>query len=252
MPNYTVAEIPISTLSKAAVLQKSAEFLDSNSLHTICTPNPEMLVKASTDQLFKNVLANADINLCDGFGLWLAAAGRCERIAGVDFMQALCALAEHRGERVFLLGSGREAVVEKARVKLKQTYPRLNIVGINTGPHITEAADGTLVIDAAENQSVLDAINGAAPSLLFVAFGMGKQEKWVAHYGKFLPSIRLAMGVGGAFDYISGFVPRAPRLLRKIGLEWMYRLVKQPQRAGRIFNATVRFGFLLATKQNNS
>ena len=79
------------------------------------------------------------------------------------------------------------------------------------------------------------------PDILFVAFGMGKQEKWIYENLAKMPSVRIAMGVGGAFDYISGNVSRAPRLLRKFGLEWVYRLFKEPRRIGRIFNATIKF-----------
>ena len=88
-------------------------------------------------------------------------------------------------------------------------------------------------------------------AVLFVAFGMGKQEKWIYENIEKLPSVKIAMGVGGAFDYISGSVPRAPLLLRTLGLEWAYRLWKQPSRIGRIWNATAVFMWLFLTGKNS-
>jgi N-acetylglucosaminyldiphosphoundecaprenol N-acetyl-beta-D-mannosaminyltransferase len=83
------------------------------------------------------------------------------------------------------------------------------------------------------------------PDVLFVAFGMGKQEKWINENLRKLPSVKIVMGVGGAFDYISGVISRAPLFLRRIGLEWLYRLARQPSRIKRIFNATVVFAYFL-------
>ena len=101
------------------------------------------------------------------------------------------------------------------------------------------------------NDAPVNKINAARPDILFVAFGMGKQEKWIHENLAKLPSVKIAMGVGGAFDYISGTVKRAPCWMRQIGLEWMYRLIKQPKRAGRIFNATIIFCIHLLFKHKN-
>ena len=108
----------------------------------------------------------------------------------------------------------------------------------------TEELNSGLIIDEKINNETILRINAAQPTILFVAFGMGKQEKWIYENLPKLPSVKIFMGVGGAFDYISGTLPRAPLLMRKIGLEWVYRLFKQPKRFGRIFNATIKFGYL--------
>ena len=242
--------INISQLTKQETTNRAQLFLSSGYGHTIFTPNPEMLVKAQTDSYFVDVLNKGDINICDGFGIKIAAwlkGQPVERITGVDFMLELCRLAEQAGKSIFLLGSGNLEVIQRTRNNLQTQFPRLKIVGSHPGIDITETP--TLQFDNLQNERMLAEINQANPDILFVAFGMGKQEKWIVENIAKLPSIRIAMGVGGSFEYISGTIPRAPRLLRKIGLEWVYRLFKQPQRMGRILNATVKFSWLVLTSK---
>lgn len=262
--------VRIDAIGKNEALQKAVDFLNGNKPRTIFTPNPEMLVKAADDEYFKTVLNSGNLNLCDGFGLWLAIKYQVlsskyqvlniknrrdrhfERIAGVDFMIELCRLASKEGRSVYLLGSGSEDVVRKAARNLQRQFPKLKIVGFDKGPVVNEniksinnvtvkQSNKGLLINEQKNEKLLIDINGKNPDILFVAFGMGKQEKWIDQNLKKMPGVKIAMGVGGAFDYLSHKVRRAPLLMRKIGLEWLYRVVKQPCRAGRIFNATVKF-----------
>jgi N-acetylglucosaminyldiphosphoundecaprenol N-acetyl-beta-D-mannosaminyltransferase len=164
-------------------------------------------------------------------------------------MLEICKIAEADNKSVYLLGSGSDEVVKRTEENLKQKFPNLKVVGWGSGPGIKESNVSVqpfnnstgLIMDAGENVKILEDINQAKPDILFVAFGMGKQEKWIVENLKKIPGVKIAMGVGGAFDYISGSVKRAPLLLRKIGLEWLYRLVKQPRRVVRIWNATVKF-----------
>lgn len=230
------------TLSEA--LEKLRQFLFSNQQHYIFTPNPEMIVKAHTDNYFKEVLNQGTLNLCDGAGLAWAVrrqGGKVERITGVDFMLELCSLAEKNNKKVFLLGSGKDEVVQKTAQELKNKFPTLEIVGTHRGWGMMEEENGKLTYNTEGNQLILDMINHTKPDILFVAFGMGKQEKWLVENLPKLPSVTIGMGVGGTFDYISGIVPRAPLLMRNLGLEWAYRLMKEPRRFKRIWNATVGF-----------
>src|SRR3989344_685836 len=274
-----VLGVRIDTFTKAETLKKVSEFLIGNGQHTIFTPNPEMLVKAQKDEYFKEVLNRGDLNLCDGFGLWVAMILEIrywklkekkiisnikypisfDRVPGTDFMLDVCRMAAEQGKSVYLLGSGNERVVQKTAERLRERFPGLKIAGGDKGPNIQEnkktiKQENTeeifnlqssifegLSVDKVENKKIVDVVNNSKAEILFVAFGMGKQEKWIVENLNKLPSVKIAMGVGGAFDYISGKVKRAPLLMRRLGLEWMYRLFKQPQRAGRIFNATVRF-----------
>ncbi|MSU75549.1 MAG: glycosyltransferase [Candidatus Magasanikbacteria bacterium] len=302
-----VLGVKIDQITHNQALQKVADFLSSSDQHTIFTPNPEILVKAHKDEYFKKVLNSSSLNLCDGFGLWLAArfvipseahadevsrsligeslsqptngqgsfaalrmTAKIERITGTDFMLDICRIAAEQNRGVYLLGSGSDEVVKKTADNLQKQFPNLKIVGSDRGPVIveTEMTNGECVTPSSvlplngggdcrsvsfplspslgERQregyaSLVSKINETRPDVLLVAFGMGKQEKWIYENLAKLPSVKIAMGVGGAFDYVSGAVPRAPRLMRKIGLEWVYRLLRQPRRAGRIFNATVKF-----------
>ncbi len=264
-PSEHILGVRVSALSKELALKIVNNYLKSNYQYSIFTPNPEMVVKAQRDEYFCKILNFGSLNLCDGFGLWLAIKLKkkkekrkimTERIAGVDFMLDLCALAEQENKSIYLLGSGSDEVIKKTAENLQKQFPKLKIVGYNSGPEILEAENG-LVCHSRENgnpehrqkldslfqgnDKLVEYIQAVKPSILFVAFGMGKQEKWIYENLAKMPSVRIAMGVGGAFDYISGLIPRAPLLLRKIGLEWVYRLWKQPRRIGRIFNATVKF-----------
>jgi N-acetylglucosaminyldiphosphoundecaprenol N-acetyl-beta-D-mannosaminyltransferase len=153
-------------------------------------------------------------------------------------MQEICALAQKQGKTVYLLGSGFDVVVRGCREKLLQKFPDLRIVGVHKGPQIQER------VNEDENDAVLEDIIMTAPDILFVAFGHIKQEKWIYEFLPDLPSVRVAMGVGGSFDFISGKVRRAPKVFQKFGLEWLYRLVREPRRIKRIWKATVVFLFL--------
>lgn len=203
----------------------------------IVTPNPEMLVLANGDADFKNVLNSADIKIPDGAGLRLGAKilGRNlkNRVTGTDLMGRLCELANQDGLTAYLLG-GEMASVRKTSENLKQKYPALKIVGAESGGKGEEW----------DNRVIIEHINAVKPDMLFVALGHGRQEKWIFENLSSLPSVKLAMGVGGAFDFISGKIRRAPFWMRRAGLEWFWRLVFQPQRIGRIFNATAVFLWL--------
>src|SRR3989338_11300165 len=221
--------------------QKVREFLHSESQHTIITPNPEILVLAHRNKQFRDVLNRGSLNLCDGKGIELVARGKVKRIPGIDFMLDICKIATEEGKSVYLLGSGSREVVERTRSNLTVMYLGLKIVGAQKGPKIGRLKDWKIE----ENNSLVDDIRSKSPDILFVAFGHGKQELWIDPYLKELPSVKIAMGVGGAFDFISGKIPRAPQWMRAMGLEWLWRLFRQPWRAGRIWNATVKFLFFV-------
>jgi N-acetylglucosaminyldiphosphoundecaprenol N-acetyl-beta-D-mannosaminyltransferase len=234
--------IRIDNFSKTETLSKISEFLNSSKQHKIFTPNPEMLVDAHEDKYFTEVLNSGDINVCDGIGV--AFVAHMARYPGSDLMQDVCAVAEKENKSIYLLGSGSNEIVKKTADILQNKYPNLKIVGYHPGNNVTiEQSNNRTIIkyDSEQNNELLADIVMSAPDIIFVAFGHGKQEKWIYENLKHLPSVKIAMGVGGTFDYISGNVKRAPLFLRQIGLEWLYRLFKEPRRIGRIFKATFIF-----------
>lgn len=196
----------------------------------IVTPNPEFLVMAQDDLEFKVVLNSADLAIPDGVGLKLTGK-IINTTAGTDLMEFLCKLAAESGYSVGLIG-GKIGVAKKATECLSKKFPGLEIKFTEAGPMVDW--NGKQTTDY-RLQTTVD--------ILFVAFGMGKQEKWISHNLERLP-VKVAMGVGGAFDYLSGEIPRAPLLIRKLGFEWLFRLIIQPWRIKRQLSL-IRYAWLV-------
>ena len=220
--------VQVDNLTRAQALEEVERFLASPSRHYIATPNPEFAVAAQSDEEFKEILNRADLAVPDGAGLFFAAPlfSLKERISGVDFMEKICRLAEQSGRRVFLLG-GKNGAAETAILNLRKRYPAL------------------IAAFHEDHENCGEAILKFKPEVLFVALGAPKQEKWIYRNAGRFPSVKVAMGVGGAFDFLSGKIKRAPRLMRKLGLEWLWRLMMEPKRAKRIFNAVIVFPWLV-------
>lgn len=210
--------------------------------HYIVTPNPEILVAAQKDPIFKDVLNDADLSIPDGAGLKLS--GRVKNtFSGTDFMEKLISLAAEKGFTTAFLG-GKTEVAEKTAECLKKKYPKLKVVFAESGGDIDdqgnilrpseangEATNKTIIVSKVGSR--LRSNNNIPPlDILFVAFGHIKQEKWIARNLEKIPA-HVTMGVGGAFDYLSGSVPRAPKWIRDLGFEWLFRLVIQPWRIKR-------------------
>ncbi|MGH7246129.1 MAG: WecB/TagA/CpsF family glycosyltransferase [Candidatus Levyibacteriota bacterium] len=184
----------------------------------IVTPNPEMVVLANKDSRFKNVLNNAEIALNDGVGLslgaWFLGKRLQERITGVDFMKNLCERLNDWPITVGFLGGGSK-IAERVAECLKKEFSELKVVFAGDNP-----------------ESLRSLSKDSIPDILFVALGFPKQEFWMQeHLGK-IP-VKVMMGVGGSFDYISGNVNRAPVWIRRVGFEWLFRLFVQPWRIRR-------------------
>lgn len=197
----------------------------------VVTPNPEFFVFARHNPWFEAILKKADLAIPDGIGLVWASRflGQPikERISGTDLMEKLCRKAAKKKWSVYLLG-GEAGVAKKTLVVLKKRYPGLQ-GWAESGPELELVTDHLSPITEKKIAKIIQEINTKEPDLLFVAFGMGKQEKFITdNWGKL--KVTLAMGVGGAFDYLSGQVPRAPEWVRKAGLEWLFRLFRQPWR----------------------
>ncbi len=239
MDKVAILDVDINNLSLQEVVETIKDFMASPQQHFIVTPNPEMLVAAQQDQQFKEVLNYADIAIADGVGLIYTAAWQgkqLQRVTGVDLVWEICELAAERGWSVYLLG-GRDGIASTAAERLKQSFTNLKVAGAESG--------GVIDDPYATYSDIVDHVNQTKPQVLLVAFGQIKQEKWIFSHLDKLPSVKLAIGVGGTFDYLAGTIPRAPKLLRQLGLEWLYRLMQEPQRWKRIITATVIFPLLI-------
>lgn len=255
MDSKIVLGVKINNITMDDALKKASNFLNVDSekkQYSIFTPNPEILVRAQSDKYFKNTLNQGDMNICDGFGLSFFA--NLHRLTGVDFMISLIKMADKNNHSVYLLGSGKDYIVKNTAINLKKTNSTLNILGFNKGPVLHEDKKTNKLSDETlENKnctkSIIEDINKLSPEILFVAFGMGKQEKWIYENLKKIPSVKIAIGVGGSFDFIANVVKRAPYWMRKLGLEWVYRLIKEPKRIKRILNATIKFLYYLTVSK---
>ncbi len=236
--------IGITNAKKDEVLEYILQSLKKTyEKYFIVTPNPEILVYATKHNEFKKIVNQARLALCDGIGvIWggkILGKNFKERITGVDFIESLCKEVSKKPITVGFLG-GRDKVAELTAECLLSRYPGLKIafVGEEWGQEGFIKAKKYQVASSKyygkkKNQESLTA-NHMLPTIdiLFVAYGFPKQEEWMHKYINTLP-VRIAVGVGGSFDYLSGVVPRAPKFLQSLGIEWLFRLVVQPWRIKR-------------------
>ncbi|WP_416434610.1 WecB/TagA/CpsF family glycosyltransferase [Priestia megaterium] len=198
---------------------KLLQDIDKGRKSFIVAINPEKIMKAQEDRELKSLLNQATYQIPDGIGVILASKlkkGRIrERVTGIDMMLKLCKEATNNGKRIFLYGA-KPGIADEAKVKLEEMFPGILIVGTLNGYK--------------KNEEVIErTINNSGAEIVFVALGSPAQENWIiAHKEKLNPSVY--QGVGGSFDVISGRLNRAPAVFQKFGLEWLYRLLKEPWR----------------------
>lgn len=255
MAQTTILGVRMDVLEKKEITERLRLFLLSEKPHAVYTPNPEMLVQAHGNSHMKRILNASDLNICDGFGITLASAWSKKiptipRYPGSDCMIDLCRMAEKLGKSVYLLGTGNDATLVKAKEQLQKKFPTLRIAGFHPGIRISSFRNGICAVNKDENERMIGEIISASPDILFVAFGHGKQEWWIDAYIQQLPSVRVAMGIGGSIDAIAQEIRRGPRLLRSLGLEWAWRLLLQPWRIKRILTAVIVFPYLYFFKSN--
>ena len=208
-------------------------YVRDGSRHQIVTVNVEFIMAAQRDEAFRRIIDGASLALPDGSGvIWasrvLGNALR-ERVAGVDMVERLSHLAVTQGCGIFLLGAA-PGVAELAAQRLCTRCPGLRVVGTHAGSPAPE-----------EEDEIVARIRRAKPDILFVAYGAPKQDKWI-HRNLDRLGVPVAMGVGGAFDFIAGCAVRAPRWMQRLGLEWVHRLIREPWRWRRIL-ALPRFAW---------
>jgi N-acetylglucosaminyldiphosphoundecaprenol N-acetyl-beta-D-mannosaminyltransferase len=208
------------TVSEAA--KRAAEMISGGERGYVVTPNPEIVWMCRRNPELKEAINCASLVLADGVGVTLGARilGRPlrDRVPGIDFIEALFDLMSLSGDRVFLFGA-KPGVAETAAERLLVRHPGLVIAGLCDG--------------YSGGDDIIAKINKAAPDLLVVCLGAPKQELWMARNATRL-SATLCAGLGGALDVFAGAVRRAPSLWRRLGLEWLYRLISDPRRLRRM------------------
>jgi N-acetylglucosaminyldiphosphoundecaprenol N-acetyl-beta-D-mannosaminyltransferase len=211
--------------TKERLLETITKHLDDHSFAEIFSFNPEILVTAQNNKQFRETLDNAELKIIDGVGLVLAGKilgiSVGERITGADLMVDLLKIADEKNLKVLILG-GFGSVAQDLSNKLKCKYRRAQFEGLIGYQSIKSPS-------SKEERKVQAVLKEFKPDLIFVAFGAPAQEFWVENHKQFLKH-SVCMTVGGAVDFLAGKVNRAPLWMRKIGLEWLYRLIVQPWR----------------------
>ena len=218
-----VLGVSFDNVTMDEAVDKAMAFLEEDRPHLAATPKPEIVQRAGRDPEYAEVLRQADLVIPDGIGVVYAARilGRPlkGRVPGIDLASALMERMARTGKRLFLLGA-KPGGAEQAAVKLQAEHPGLVVCG---------AHDGYFQ----EDGPVVEAIRTARADVVFVCLGFPRQEKWAAAHGQ-AAGARLYIGLGGALDVFAGKVERAPEQFQRLGLEWLYRLMKEPSRIGRM------------------
>jgi N-acetylglucosaminyldiphosphoundecaprenol N-acetyl-beta-D-mannosaminyltransferase len=216
--------VRVDCLDMQATLDRIGALAGAGGPHLVATVNPEFIMRARREPEFARVLESADLCLADGTGVvWAARRQGCSMsgpVAGTDLIPPLAALCARRGFRLFLLGAA-PGVADELAAQLRTAHPELAVAAHAGSP------------DPSSDDETLELIRAHGTQVLLVAFGAPKQELWIDRVKDRLGAV-VAMGVGGAFDYLTGRVPRAPMWMRRAGLEWLYRLIRQPWRARRM------------------
>ncbi|MFA7169659.1 MAG: WecB/TagA/CpsF family glycosyltransferase [Candidatus Paceibacterota bacterium] len=255
-------------ITSKEALENIKVFLSSPENHYIVTLNSEMVVRAQKDLAFRKIISDADLVVVDGMGVLIAASfldkkkGKflpdlfnlfltvfnalflpeknknvlSERISGIDLIYKICGSDFAKERKIYLVGA-EEGIAQRTGDILKKKFPKIQLVGAEEGVKKDSKEK--------ENAKLIERINAEKSEIVFVAFGAPKQEKWIYENLKKMPSVRIAMGVGGSFDFISGKTRRAPEFLQKRGWEWLWRLTQEPKRIKRIYTATWKLTWLI-------
>ena len=268
-----IAGVPFDPVTYEQVIEKIKSVMHKDGKAYIVTPNPEMVLEADENEEFKKVLQHSMLSIPDGVGiLWAShylssprSKSRTvrffsllsslssiifrpakireklpERVTGTDLFYRIAEESQNHKWRIFLLGAKPGVAIKAVDILLKK-YPKAIFAGTYAGSP-----------SFGEEEQIRNLIDSSKPDILFVAYGSPAQELWIARNLPRLNSVKLAIGVGGAFDFAAGAVKRAPAFMRKIGLEWLWRVMREPSRIKRIWNATYAFaGFIDRKKYEN-
>jgi N-acetylglucosaminyldiphosphoundecaprenol N-acetyl-beta-D-mannosaminyltransferase len=242
LPTRKVLDFSITALRFDEQVQTIINWAKTRESKTVCVANVHMLMEAYWSPDFANVLRSADLVTPDGMPLvWMMrrmGAHYQDRVAGMDILLALCELAQTQNISILFLGSQSE-ILSKMRKKLDKEFPQLKIAGMEPLPFspLTET----------EDEALMKKINSSGAGIVLISLGCPKQEIWMAqHKGKIQA---VMIGVGGVFPVYAGIRKRAPRIIRDLGLEWLYRWIQEPRRLLVRYTKTIPLFIWLAAKQ---
>lgn len=218
--------IPIDNITIEEAGKNTEELIakSNKTCKMVFAPNVEFIMAAQKDKQYFELLQKSSLSTPDSIGVIMGAKLQKkafkQRIPGQSYFRKIIELSDKKGYSIYLLG-GEPGIPEKTRENLQNIYPNVNIVGLHHG-----------YFDKNEEKEVIEEINKLQPNMLFVALGAPRQEKWIGEHQHEL-KVDVAAGQGGTYDYEAGKIKRAPEWIQKIGMEWLYRLIKEPQRIKR-------------------
>jgi N-acetylglucosaminyldiphosphoundecaprenol N-acetyl-beta-D-mannosaminyltransferase len=219
--------VPVDKVNMGQAVEKLEHFLTEDRVHTIYTPNAEIMMAARRDAGLKGILAGADLLVADGAGVVLASKilglELPEKVSGFDLVKNSMGVRRDRRIRYFLFG-GKPHVAEEAGFNMLKEFPGIEIAGCNNG-YFTDR----------DEEEIISRINSSGADVLLVALGAPKQEKWI-HTHKNALNVKICIGVGGSLDVFAGISRLAPEFFRRNGLEWLYRLYREPWRYKRMLD----------------
>ncbi|HEY8362993.1 MAG TPA: WecB/TagA/CpsF family glycosyltransferase [Tissierellaceae bacterium] len=224
--------VKIHNITFQEAVEEIKSFLQGDSLRVIYTPNPEIVMGAKDNENLRDLLNKGDLVTPDGIGLIYASRIKKkpikERVTGYDLSLKMLEIANDNGFGLYLLG-GKEGVAEKAAQNIKKDYPNIRIAGYHHG-YFKGSHNGNQGHE--EEKKIIDEINSTNPDIIFVGLGFPKQEIWIDTNRNKIKG-KVIIGNGGVMDILSGNVKAAPNIIRKMGFEWLYRLIRQPSRIKR-------------------
>ncbi|MDI9482798.1 MAG: WecB/TagA/CpsF family glycosyltransferase [Bacillota bacterium] len=227
MDRVNIHGVNISNITIREAVEKIQEWISGNSIHSVYTPNAEIIMQAQRDPELKNILNNAGLLTPDGAGVVLASrilkTPLKSKVSGIDLVKNLFETFSGKNVGFYILG-GRPGVAEIAAVNIMEKYGKVKIKGYHNGYFSPE-----------EEDHVIDLINQSGTDILIVGLGAPKQEFWI-HRNMYRLSCKVCIGVGGSIDIFAGKATLAPEIIRKLGFEWLYRLIREPRRYKRMMD----------------
>lgn len=230
MEKTYILEVPVNITTEGEIIDNLRQAIMQNQKFSIIAININKIMLYQKSQAMANMIKSFDCFIPDGISIVKASKQLQERITGVDLFEQICKKHKELNARIFLYGSKQETV-EKTKQNLEEKYQGIQIVGVQNG-------------FVKEDENLIEQMNQAKANILFVAKGSPKQEEWI-YQNKDKLNINIFMGVGGSFDVISGNLKRAPKWIRKLGLEWLYRILKEPRKRIKQVPMLMKYWYLI-------
>lgn len=213
MEKTEILDVPVSITTNEEILEYMKNAIEKNEKYSVIAINLNKIIAFHEKEQMEKVIKSFDCYIPDGVSVVKGCKELKSRITGVDLFQEICKNNKEIGAKIFLYGATQE-IVDEAKIKLEEKYNGIQIVGIENG-------------FIKDNDKLIEKINNSGANCVFVAMGSPRQEKWI-YENKDKLNANVFMGVGGTFDVIAGKLKRAPLIFRKLGLEWLYRMLREP------------------------